>query len=81
VPQFIEDAAALGTSVSPLGRTLFQGIREYADQNNVKIEGLPKDPNGDVPPEQLLNVFRNFLATIFPLLAPAAASMVDPGTA
>jgi hypothetical protein len=56
----------------PLGKTLFQGVRAYAEQHNIEIEGLPKDPNDDVPPEQLLNVFRNFLATIFPLLAPAA---------
>ena len=69
VPAFMEDAAALGTSLSTLGKTLAQGIREYADQNNIEIEGLPKDPNGNLPPE-LLNVLRNFLATIFPLLAP-----------
>ena len=37
------------------GKTLFQGIREYAEQNNIEIEGLPKDPNADVPPEQLLH--------------------------
>jgi phospholipase C len=74
VPQFIEDAAALGTSVSPLGQTLFQGIREYAEQNNIEVEGLPKDPNADVPPEQLLPVLRSLLATIFPLLASAAPS-------
>jgi hypothetical protein len=73
----MEDAAALGTSVSTLGKTLFQGIREYAEQYNVEIEGLPKDSKQDVPPEQLLPVFRNFLATIFPLLAPAAP---HPGT-
>ena len=72
VPQFTEDAAALGTSISTLGKTLIQGIREYADQNNTTIDGLPQDPNGDVPPEHLLNVLRNFLATIFPLLAAAA---------
>ena len=73
--QFIEDAVALGTSLSTLGKTLFQGIREYADQNNVEINGLPKDPKTDVPPEQLLNVLRDFLADLFPRLAPAA---VDP---
>jgi phospholipase C len=72
VPAFMEDPAALGASLSTLGKTLAQGIREYADQNHIEIEGLPKDPREDVPPEQLLNVLRNFLATIFPLLAPAA---------
>ena len=67
----MEDAVGLGRSLSTLGKTLYQGIREYADQNHIEIEGLPKDPTEDVPPEQALNVLRNFLATIFPLLHPA----------
>jgi hypothetical protein len=70
----MEDATALGKSLSTLGRTLYQGIREHADQNHVQIEGLPKDPNADVPPEVALSVLRSFLATIFPLLhQPAPA--------
>ncbi len=76
VPAFMEDAAALGASLSTLGKTLFEGIREYADQNHVKIEGLAADPKADVPPEQLLSVLRNFLATLFPRLAPAVAGRV-----
>jgi phospholipase C len=71
VPQFMEDATALGKSLSTLGGTLYQGIREYADQNHVEIEGLPEDPNADVPPEVALSVLRNFLATLFPLLHPS----------
>jgi phospholipase C len=50
VPAFMEDAAALGASLSTLGKTLAQGIREYAEQNHVEIEGLPKDPRADLPP-------------------------------
>ena len=73
VPDFMEDDTALGTSLSTLGKTLYQGIREYADQNHVEIEGLPKDPKADVPPEVALSVLRSFLAEIFPRLAPAAA--------
>ena len=46
VPAFMEDAAALGTSLSTLGKTLAQGIREYADQNNIEIEGLPNGYDG-----------------------------------
>jgi phospholipase C len=74
VAQFTEDAAAMGTSISTLGKTLIQGMREYADHNDTKIDGLPEDPNDDVPPEDLLSVLRNFLATIFPLLTPDAPS-------
>jgi phospholipase C len=80
VPQFIEDAAALGTSLSTLGKTLAQGIREYADQDNIEIEGLPKDPSDDVPPEELLPVLRNLLATLFPRLAPTAPGPRAPDT-
>src|ERR1700733_5863665 len=80
VPPFMEDAAALGTSLSTLGKTLSQGIREYAAQSNIEIQGLPQDPGADVPPEQTLNVLRNFLATIFPRLAPPAPGPGAPGT-
>ena len=44
VPQFILDAVALGQAVSALGKTLLDGIRGYAAQNNIEIEGLPADP-------------------------------------
>ena len=72
-------AAALGASLSTLGKTLYQGMREYAEQNNIEIEGLPKDPKADLPPEQLLPVLRNFFATFFPLLAPAATGTGPEG--
>jgi hypothetical protein len=70
VPQFTLDALALGKAVSVFGKTLLDGLRGYAQQNNIEIEGLPKDPNAEVPPEQVLNVFHNALAIFFPLLAP-----------
>jgi hypothetical protein len=57
-----------------LGKTLLDGLRGYAEQNNIEIEGMPKDPKDEIPPEQILNVFRNALAIFFPLLAPTAAS-------
>lgn len=76
----MEDPAALGASLSTPGKTLAQGVREYAEQNHVEIEGLPKDPNEDVPPERLLPVLRNLLATIFPLLAPAPPGSGAPST-
>ena len=66
-----------GASLSTLGKTLAQGIREYAEQNQVEIEGLPKDPKEDCP-RAVLTVLRNFLATIFPLLAPAPTRHREP---
>ncbi len=73
VPKFTEDALALGQAVSVLGKTLLDGLRGYAAQNNIKLDGLPEDPKADIPPEQIMTVLRSALAIFFPLLAPAAA--------
>jgi len=73
VPKFTEDALALGQAVSVLGKTLVDGLRGYAAQNNIKLDGLPEDPQADIPPEQIMTVLRSARAVFFPLLAPAAA--------
>ena len=66
---------ALGqTILSVLGATLLDGIRGYAEQNNIEVEGLPKDPDAEVPPDQILNILRSVLAMFFPLLAPKAST-------
>jgi phospholipase C len=78
VPDYIQDALALGQTLSTLGKAAFNGIRAYAEQNNIKIEGLPEDPNAPVPPEQALHVIHNFLAIQFPRLHPAAPVRSDP---
>jgi hypothetical protein len=46
------------------------GLRGYAEQNDIKLEGLPEDPKRDTPPEQILTVLRSALAMLFLLLAP-----------
>jgi len=75
VPQFTMDVLALGqTILSVLGATLLDGIRGYAEQNNIEVEGLPKDPDAEVPPDQILNILRSVLAMFFPLLAPKAST-------
>jgi phospholipase C len=74
VPEFNEDALLLGQVVSALGKTLLDGIRAYAEQNNIKLEGLPEDPKADIAPEQILTVLRSALAMFFPLLAPTVRS-------
>jgi phospholipase C len=73
VPKFTEDALLLGQAVSLLGKTLFDGLRAYAVQHNIKLDGLPEDPKAEVPPEQIMTVLRSALAMFFPLLAPASA--------
>ena len=60
---------ALGAVLSVVGKTLLHGIREYAAEHNLEIEGLPKDPKADIPDDQVVNVFRAFVANWFPLLA------------
>jgi hypothetical protein len=74
VPDFVEDAAALGQVVSLLGKSLLDALVGYAEQNNVKLDGLPDDPKAEIPPEQILTVLRSALAIFFPLLAPTTTS-------
>jgi phospholipase C len=81
VPQYIQDALALGQALSTLGKAAFNGIRAYAQQHDIQIEGLPADPHAEIPPEQALHIIHNFLAIQFPLLHPAARSAGVPGTA
>ena len=74
MPQYIQDALGLGKSLSTLGAAAFRGIRGYAEQNNITIQGLPEDPDAPVPPEQALHVLHNFFAVFFPRLHPTAPS-------
>jgi len=55
-----------GPALSILGKAAFNGIRACAEQNNIKIEGLPADPRRRSPPERALHVIHNFLAIQFP---------------
>jgi hypothetical protein len=57
-----------------LGKALFDGIRAYAKQANIEIDGMPKDPKVDVPPEEVMTVLRSFFANFFPTLVPATTS-------
>jgi phospholipase C len=72
VPAYIQDALALGKVLSAIGKAAFDGVRTYADQHNIHIDGLPADPNAEIPPEQALHILQNFAATQFPQLHPAA---------
>ena len=69
VPPMQQDMAGLGAVLSVMGKTMLQGIREYAAEHNLEIEGLPKDPKAAIPDDQVVNVIRGFLANWFPLLA------------
>lgn len=75
---YIQDALGLGQTITAIGTTVFNGIRAYAEQHHIQIEGLPDDPDAEIPAEQALHIIHNFLAIQFPLLHPAAPG---PGTA
>ena len=74
MPKFTLDALALGTVVSVIGKDLLDGIRSYAHKHKIKIDGLPDDPNSEVPPENVIEVLQNSMAMFFPKLAPNASS-------
>ncbi len=72
----------LGQTITAIGTTVFNGIRAYAEQHGIQIEGLPADPDAEIPPEQALHIIHNFLAIQFPLLHPAvpgSGSAARPG--
>jgi phospholipase C len=71
VPGYVQEALALGQTLSTLGKATFNGIRAYAEQHHIQIDGLPADPKAEIPPEQALHIIHNFLAIQFPLLHPA----------
>ena len=52
VPEYIQDALALGQALSTLGKAVFNGIRAYAEQHNIQIEALPADPEAEIPPSK-----------------------------
>lgn len=72
VPAFHEDDIALGKVLSKLGKTALDGIRQHAQENDIKLDGLPDDPTADIPPEQIVTVLRSAAAMYFPRLAPVS---------
>jgi phospholipase C len=74
VPRFTMDALALGTVVSTLGKSLLDGLRAYAHQHKIKIEGLPEDPSAEIPRERVIEALQNSMAMFFPRLASDGAA-------
>jgi phospholipase C len=74
VPPMQQETAALGAVASAMGKTMLQGVREYAAEHDLEIEGIPKDPKAAIPDDQVVNVLRGFLANWFPLLASEASA-------
>jgi phospholipase C len=81
VPKFTLDVLALGNAVGSLGKNLLDGIRAYAQANKIKIEGIPEDPNAEIPPEKAVEVLQNSMAIFFPKLASAGSNPVTKSDA
>ena len=54
VPKFTQDTAGRGAALSVVGKHLLDGIRGYAAEHNLEIDGLPKDAKADIPPNRSL---------------------------
>jgi hypothetical protein len=71
VPAFTVDATR-GQALTQLGKTFLDGLRQHAQDNYVKLPGLPDDPKTEIPPDQIVTVLGRALATYFPSLAPTS---------
>ena len=52
-----------------IGAGFLTAMRHYAAQHDLEIEGLPEDPNADLPPEQVVAALRGFFGSFFPLVS------------
>ena len=53
----MQETAELGAALSALGKTMIQGVREYAAENDLEIEGIP----AEFPPPRSLDARPNNL--------------------
>lgn len=70
VPEFVADDVGLGKVLSTLGAAFLTGVRGYAAEHKLTIDGLPEDPDADVAPDEVIPLLRSFASSFFPLLAP-----------
>ena len=80
-PQYIQDALDLGKSLSTLGKAAFEGIRAYAEQHNIQIEGLPTDPNAEIPQGRQCTSCTTSLRSTSPNWLPPLRMSAPPSTA
>jgi hypothetical protein len=67
VPEFQAENAALGATLSAIGKDLLTGIGAFAAEQHIDIPEL--QPGADLPPDQVVGVLRRFVGTFFPQLA------------
>ena len=70
VPSWQLDEEALSQALSGLGNSMGQGIIEHARELGLELPQELDDPNADLTPQLIIEVFRQVAGHYFPLLAP-----------
>ena len=70
VPSWQLDEEALSQALSGLGNSMGQGIIEHARELGLELPPELDDPNADLTPQLIIEVFRQVAGHYFPLLAP-----------
>ena len=81
VPSWQLDEEALSQALSGLGNSMGQGIIEHARELGLELPPQLDDPNADLTPQLIIEVFRQVAGHYFPLLAPegiAAGHSANP---
>ena len=81
VPSWQLDEEALSQALSGLGNSMGQGIVEHARELGLELPPQLDDPNADLTPQLIIEVFRQVAGHYFPLLAPegiAAGHSANP---
>jgi phospholipase C len=72
VPEFQADNAALGATLSAIGKDLLTGLEAFAAE--LHVDSPEFHPGADIPPDQVVGVLRRFVGTFFPQLASETQS-------
>src|SRR6478736_380311 len=74
VPSWHLDEEALGNALSRLGNSMGRGLIEHARELGLELPPELDDPNAEVTPQLIIDVFRQVAGHYFPLLAPAGTA-------
>ena len=81
VPSWHLDEEALGNALSGLGNSMGRGLIEHARELGLELPPELDDPNAEVTPQLIIDVFRQVAGHYFPLLAPAGTATGHSGKA
>jgi phospholipase C len=81
LPSWHLDKQALSNALSGLGNSMGQGIIEHARGLGLELPPQLNDPNAEVTPQVIIDVFRQVAWHYFPRLAPDATAAGHPANA